>query len=52
MHHKDRNIHRHGFRFDASRDLSRRTFNALPFIRWLAVVLAALLALGLLGVRP
>lgn len=51
MHHKDHNVHRCGFRFD-NRDLSRHTFNALPFIRWLAVVLAALFALGLFGVHP
>lgn len=51
MHHQDRNVHRRGFRFD-TRDLSRRTLNALPCIRWLAVMLAALLALGLLGVHP
>lgn len=51
MHHDDRNVHRHGFRFH-NRDLSRQTFNALPFIRWLAIVLAALFALGLLGVHP
>lgn len=51
MHHQDRNVHRHGFRFDR-RDLSGKTFNALPMLRVLAAVMAVLLVLGLIGVHP
>jgi hypothetical protein len=44
MHHQDRNVHTAGFRYSPETIATRRTFNAIPWLRRLAMLAAVLIA--------